>query len=189
MRDKWKPQVTQTGDIIAKVSGSAAISVVGVANGRTIPVIIVLPDKENKIDAIINAHCGISAGDCESQWGCTFDHNVILLFLEFKNPVEARVIIPLDIIEYGAIIDQIIHMQCLYLMTGELGMKLSQNLEKGKILLEIPSRDFANEWNKLYKKKYCKYLRKTYHISRETAEDIFEKIQEEFSCIKKLRMN
>ena len=110
MRNKWKPKVTQTGDIIAKVSGSAAISVVGVANGRTIPVIIVLPDKENKIDAIINAHCGISAGDCESQWGCTFDHNVILLFLEFKNPVEARVIIPLDIIEYGAIIDQIIQM-------------------------------------------------------------------------------
>lgn len=188
MRNKWRPKVTQAGDIIANVSNSATISVVGVANGRTIPLIILLPDKENKIDAIINAHSGISGGDCESQWGCTCDHNTILLFLEFKNPVAARIIIPLDIIKYGAIIDQIIHVQCLYLMTGELGMKLSQNLEKGKILLEIPSRDFANEWNKLYKKKYCKYLKKTYNISRETAEDIFRKVQEEFSCIKKLRI-
>ena len=188
MKNLWKPKLAEEGTIIASVTGTAALSVIGVANGRTVPVVIIQPDEEKIIDAAINAHSGISGGTCESQWGCTYDRNTILLHLEFTTPVAVKIIIPLDIIGNGATIDQIIHTQCMYLMTGEPGTKLSQNLRKERILLEVPSRDFVNEWRKLYKKKYCKYLQKTHHISSKAAEEVFDKLQEEFSCIKKLRM-
>lgn len=188
MKNMWKPKFTKTDDIIATVSNIAALSSVGVANGRTIPVIILQPDEEHKIDAIINAHSGIPGGNCESQWGCTYDFNKILLRLEFTEPLAVKIIIPLDIIQNGAIIDQIIHTQCLFLMTGNPGMKLSQNLHKERILLEVPSREFADEWRKLYKKKYCKYLKKKHHISDKAAREVFDKLQEEFNCIKKMRI-
>ena len=188
MKIMWKPESAKADDIIATVVNTAALSVVGVANGRTVPVVILQPDDENKTDAVITAHSGISEGNCESQWGCSYDRNTILLHLEFTEPVALKIIIPLDIIHNGATIDQIIHTQCLYLMTGNPGMKLSQNLRKERILLEVPSREFADEWRKLYKKKYCKHLRKTHHISSKAAEEVFDKLQDEFSCIKKLRM-
>lgn len=188
MKSMWKPKSIKTDTIIATVVNIAALSSVGVANGRTIPVVILQPDEDHKIDAVINAHSGISGGNCESQWGCTYDRNTILLHLEFTEPLAVKIIIPLDIIQNGATIDQIIHTQCLFLMTGNPGMKLSQNLHKERILLEVPSREFAEEWGKLYKKKYCKHLRKTYHISDKAAREVFDKFQEEFSWIKKSRI-
>lgn len=152
MKIMWKLKSVKADDVIATVVNTAALSVAGVANGRTIPVIILQPDEENKIDAVINAHSGISEGNCVSQWGCTNDRNTILLHLEFTEPIAVKIIIPLEIIRNGATIDQIIHTQCLYLMTGNPEMKLSQNLCKERILLEVPSREFTDEWRKLYKK-------------------------------------
>lgn len=152
MKIMWKPKTVKADDVIATVVNTAALSVAGVANGRTVPVIILQPDEENKIDAVINAHSGISEGNCVSQWGCTNDRNTILLHLEFTEPIAVKIIIPLEIIRNGATIDQIIHTQCLYLMTGNPEMKLSQNLRKERILLEVPSREFTDEWRKLYKK-------------------------------------
>lgn len=187
MKIMWKPKSVKADDVIATVVNTAALSVAGVANGRTIPVIILQPDEENKIDAVINAHSGISEGNCVSQWGCTNDRNTILLHLEFTEPIAVKIIIPFEIIRNGATIDQIIHTQCLYLMTGNPEMKLSQNLRKERILLEVPSREFTDEWRKLYKKKYCKHLRKTHHISAKAAEEVFNKLQDEFSWIKKMR--
>ena len=60
MKIMWKPKSAKTDDIIATVVNTAALSVVGVANGRTVPVVILQPDDENKIDAVITAHSGIS---------------------------------------------------------------------------------------------------------------------------------
>lgn len=188
MKMMWKLKSANADDIIATVVNTAAFSTTGVANGRTVPVVILQSDSESKIDAVIDSHFGMSEGNCQSQWGCTNDRNTILLHLEFREPVAVKIVIPLDIIHNGATIDQIIHTQCLYIMTGTPGMKLSQNLRKERILIEVPSREFADEWRKLYKKKYCKYLRKTHHISSKTAEEVFDKMQDEFSCIKKLRM-
>lgn len=67
MKIMWKLKSVKADDVIATVVNTAALSVAGVANGRTIPVIILQPDEENKIDAVINAHSGISEGNCVSQ--------------------------------------------------------------------------------------------------------------------------
>lgn len=188
MKNKWKPRVDNKGDICAKVVNTAALSISGIANGRTIPVVILQSDPDQKIDTAINGHIGIPTGNCLSQWGRTWNGEKILLHLELSSPVAISILIPFDIIGNGPTIDQIIHTQCLYLMTGAPGTKLSENLDKARILLEIPSREFASEWQKMYKKRYCKHLRKTYHISRKASESVFEKIQEEFSSVKNLRV-
>lgn len=93
MKIMWKPKSAKADDIIATVVNTAALSVVGVANGRTVPVVILQPDEENKIDAVITAHSGISEGNCESQWGCTYDRNTILLHLEFTEPVAVKIMV------------------------------------------------------------------------------------------------
>ena len=56
MKIMWKPESAKADDIIATVVNTATLSVVGVANGRTVPVVILQPDDENKIDAVITAH-------------------------------------------------------------------------------------------------------------------------------------
>lgn len=188
MKNKWRLKTTETEAIIAQVVNTAALSSRGVANGRNVPVVILHPDEESKIDSLISVHSGIPNGNCKSQWGCTFNRNTIFLHLEFTNPIAAKIIIPFDTIKNGLTIDQIIYAQCLYLMTGESGTSFSQNLNKERILLEVPSREFANEWKRIFKKKYCSHLKKTLHISRKTAECVFDKMQFELNYVTKLRV-
>lgn len=49
MKIMWKPKSAKADDIIATVVNTAALSVVGVANGRTVPVVILQPDEETLI--------------------------------------------------------------------------------------------------------------------------------------------
>ena len=188
MKNMWKFKVAKKDEIIASVASTGSVSSTGIANGRMVPVVMLQSDEGKIIETAIKAHMGIENGSCQSQWGCTTDGNTIILSLEISSPVAVKIMIPLDIIEKGATVDQIIHTQCLWLMTGEPGMRLSENLNKERILLEIPSREFASEWRRIYKKKYCNHLRKTYKMSHKAAEEVFEKLQEEFSCVKKMRM-
>ena len=114
MKIMWKPKSAKADDIIATVVNTAALSVVGVANGRTVPVVILQSDGESKIDAVIDSHFGMSEGNCQSQWGCTNDRNTILLHLEFREPVAVKIVIPLDIIHNGATIDHNSYAMPLY---------------------------------------------------------------------------
>ena len=189
MKNKWKIHRSPTTAITATVVETASLSSAGVANGRNIPVVILQSDSNQLIDKIIAAHSGIPNGICESQWGATLDKNKILLDLEFTTPQKIRIIIPFDVINHGLTINQIVYTQCMYLMTGTTRSKLSENLDKEKVLMEIPSKEFMRAWQYLYKKKYCKYLQKKHNISHKVAVEIFDKMQEELCIFQKMRMH
>lgn len=187
MKKKWKK--IRTGyDVMAPVVGSGSIASYDVANGRNIPVVIVEPDSKKIIDSIISVHRNISYGHCDSKWGLTDDHKNILLVLEFKDPISSKILISFDFIKYGMVVDQIIYAQCTYLMTGEAGTKLSDNLGRPMVLLEIPVEEFAEEWNRIYRKAIVNYIHKKYKSSWAEANEIFNKIQQTLKPIRTLRI-
>lgn len=188
MSNQWKLQRGNSIDFTVSCVTSALISSTGVANGRNIPVVIVKTDPKNVIDDIISIHETIPCGHCDSQWGMTVDRKKVLLSLEFKDPIECKFLIAFDFLKYAAVVDQIIYSQCMYLMTGTPGMKLSENLDKDRILLEIPSESFSEEWERIYRKEYVKYLRQKYQISRKESIEIFDKLKKELNDIKTLRL-
>lgn len=183
-----KPKTIPKDAIIAPVVSTSIIAAGKVANGRTIPVFILSPDKEGKINALLESHADIPRGACQVLWGDTYNHDTIFLYLEFINPMTLKIIIPLDTIKDGKAIDFLIHSQCLYLMTGYPKMKLSENLDKPRILLEIPSQEFAKQWKTISKKKACKHFRNNKDISAQQAKELYDGIQKEFEPLINLRL-
>lgn len=188
MKNKWSKAEKVTETSRAMVVACSALTVQGVANGRTIPVIFVENDDENKIESAIKLHQNVKQGSCSTQWGITADNKYAILFLNFSLPTETPIALFFDIIKHGYVVTHIIRMQCLYLTIGNKSSKLSENLDSPKVLIEVKNEDFLKEWNEIFKKEYSKYLKKKHNLSKKDAVDIFNKITEEISIIEKLRL-
>ena len=67
-------------------------------------------------------------------------------------------------------------------------MKLSENLDKPRILLEIPSQEFAKQWKTISKKKACKHFMNNKDISAQQAKELYDGIQKEFEPLINLRL-
>lgn len=176
MNNKWSKAEKITDYIHAPVVACSALTSVGIANGRTIPVIFVENDDHNRINSSILLHKNVSQGACSTQWGITEDNKYALLFLVFSSTTETNVVVFFDLFKYGHIISHILRMQCMYLMVGNKDTKLSEHLDSPRVLIEVKNEDFLPEWSRIFKKEYTKHLKKKYHISKKEASEIFEKI-------------
>lgn len=175
-------------EIITKVVSSATIASAGIANGRNIPVVIVESDNKNKINDLLKAHESVKNGNCASQFGFIEGYQYAMLILDFSLPIEITIVLLFDVIKQGITVDQILYSKCMYLMTGDEKTKFSLNMDKPRILLEITTEGFQPHWNKIYKKKYSKYLKKKYSVTKKDSEKLFDKIRKEHETLKKIRM-
>lgn len=188
MKNKWSKAAKITDSIYSMVEACSTLTVQGVANGRTIPVLFVENDNENKIGSTINFHQTLKHGVCSTQWGVTEDNKYVLLFLNFSIPTETSIVLFFDILKYGHVVTHIIRMQCLYLAIGNKNSKLSENMDSPKVLIEVKNDEFLKEWTEIFKKEYTKYLRKKHKLSKKEAIDVFDRITKEVSIIEKIRL-
>ena len=188
MKNNWSKSEKITDNIYSVVKACSALTIQGIANGRTIPVLYIENDEENKIANTIEFHKTAKQGACSTQWGITDDYKYALLFLKFSLPTEVPIVLFFDILKFGHVVTHIIRMQCLYLAIGDENSKLSENMDSNKILIEVKNNDFLEEWNKIFKKEYTKYLRKKYKLSKKEAYDVFDKITNDMSVIEKIRL-
>ena len=186
---KPKKMKSEENDILTRVVATAAIACEGVANGRNIPVAIVEPDIDGKINDLIITHKSVKNGNCECQWGTTEGYEYAILSLSFSSPIEQKIILFFDVIKYGIIVDQILYAKCLFLMTGNSETKFSEHIGEPRILLEVPCDDFQEDWNKIYRKKYVEHLREEYKMSKKEALAIFDDVNNEMQKIKTLRIH
>ena len=189
MKNNWSKAQKITDFTHSMVVACSTLTSIGIANGKTIPVIFAENDNENKIKSSILLHQNVKHGMCSTQWGITNDNKYALLFLEFSLPTENRIVLLFDIIKHGYIIAHILRMQCMYLMVGTKSSKLSEHLNSPKVLIEVKNEDFLPEWNAIFKKEYTKYLKKNHKLSNKDASEIFERITQEISIIEEVRLN
>ena len=122
-------------------------------------------------------------------WGITDDGKNAILILDFKNPIEQKVILLFDIIKFGILVNQILYAQCLWLMVGTENSKLSLCFDDKRIFIEVPIDAFETDWNEIFRKTYAKHLKKKHNLSMKAALEVFDKMIEEFEIIKTIRCN
>lgn len=188
MKNKWSKTEKITDNIYSEVKACSILTVQGIANGRTIPVIFAENDNENKIETTIKFHQTVKQGVCSTQWGITEDNKYALLFLVFSVPTETKILLFFDVLKFGHVVTHIIRMQCFYLAVGHKNSKLSEKMDTHKVLIEVKNDDFFEEWNSIFKKEYTKHLRSEYKLTKKEAADIFDKISKEVSVIEKIRL-
>ncbi len=156
------------------IVSNAVIGTSGVADGRMIPLLIIDSSSRGDIEDMIRAHKIERVGDVESTWVKPSDANKFKLMLLVKKPSRCLILLEFDLVSYGVLVDQIIEAQGLYLQAGRPGDRLSKTMNHERILIEVPSRDFRNEWDRIWKKALFKNFRERgvpRHKAKEAADD------------------
>jgi hypothetical protein len=142
-----------------------------VGDGRLIPVIIVEATGRDDIKQLVAAHTSEGPpGDVVSNWirFSWLRDDELGMLLKFKQPVRVTVVIRFDLPKHAALIDQVIRVQGFYLQPGKPGDRLSNKVNADRILVEVPSKDFAAQWEPIFTKVTVKRLRRR-GLSRSVA--------------------
>jgi len=159
---KWQKKEIQIRNRAEKepvpIVSDAAVATRGTADGRIIPVLIIDTSFRPDIEDMIRAHKHIGAGDAKSAWSIPSRFNIdrISLILTVLKPSQCVIIVEFNIVRQGGVVDQIIHAQGVYIQPGKEGDRLSTTIDNDRILVEVPSRHFRNEWNKILHKALSK---------------------------------
>jgi hypothetical protein len=136
------------------IVADGAIATRGYADGRLLSFLILDTTARPDIDALILAHRDLRAGDASSQWGgrSRFDDRGIRLLIRFKSPSECTILLDFDIVTQGGTVDRIVQTGGLYIQNGRPGDRLSRTHSRPYISIEIPSKDFRTEWDRIFRK-------------------------------------
>lgn len=167
---------------VVPIVGDAAIASVGVGHGRLIPLIIIDATKRPDLAEVIQAQAHLPTGDVVVQWGAfpkRRDH--IALFIKFQRPIERGAVIEFDIAEQGILVEQILQSNGLYIQAGKVGDRLKHDLNRPKMLIEVPDTGIRSLWDKLYFDAVVKRARKEgldRRDAKEAARAVIGKIRE-----------
>jgi hypothetical protein len=170
------------------IARDAAVASVGVGDGRMIPLLILDTSRRPDIETMILAHEHAGPGDVMSVWSIPsrFDTSHVSLILMQTKPSRCVIILKFNVADQGGVVDQIVQAQGVYIQPGRVGDRLGTTLDKGKILVEVPSKEFKSEWDRIFRKQLRKKFRKE-GLSRQeakTAADGFMKEWRQFGSIR-----
>lgn len=137
-----------------KIIADGVISSSDWAEARPIPAIMLDARTRPDITEYIEAHSNQPPGDIITQWARSlFSKKNVALLLKSSRPVPTEFAIEFSVQNHHTIIEGILLSKGLYLQTGTLGDKVSNNLLlKPSILIEVPETGFAQTWEKILKK-------------------------------------
>ncbi|HYT57741.1 MAG TPA: hypothetical protein VEQ38_23790 [Verrucomicrobiae bacterium] len=163
---QWRRLTIQLNNEVEKkpvpIVWDAGVATGDVGDGRFIPVLIIDTTDRPDIEDMVRAHKHLGPGDADSVWSrpSRLVSNKIQLILSFTKPTRCVLSLEFDLERLGGILDQIIHAEGVYLQPGRPGDRLVTNLDKERVLVEVPSKQFRGEWENIYLKSLKKRFRK-----------------------------
>lgn len=180
--NKYKVSKIYSEEIVEVINVSMIASK-GVADGKNLPVVFIDTSKRLDVREAILNHRYVATGDVITQWGrlSKKDYNNIYLIVEMKRPVECKFTIHFLTEKHGHIIDMIIFNGGFYLQSAEDGKKVVEALNVPRILIEVTTRSFKEEWDEIYHKVIVEVLKRTRKLSSkeacQQADDIINNIR------------
>jgi len=132
-------------------------------DGRMIPVLILDCSLKKELYNLMLMHEEATIpGDVCSRGALggksLFNIESAFLILQFERPVPLKIAFQFNLEEKAFLVDAIIQARCVYLQPKESGFKVSQGIDKTKILVEVVNE--IPKWEKVYKKSVYKKLKK-----------------------------
>jgi hypothetical protein len=173
---------------VVPIVGDAAIATVGVGHGRLIPLIIIDTTGRPDLAEMILMHKHFPPGDVVVQWGVLpnpFDH--IALVLRFQRPIACAAVVEFEIVKQGIFVEHILQSNALYIQAGKPGDRLKHDLERPKMLIEVPDTGIRAEWDKHYSDAVFKFARRD-GLGRREAKEAARSYIEQIRKLAKFRM-
>ena len=160
---------TMDGSRVVPIVADGAISNAEIGDGRFIPVLVLNCAAHQNVRDAIYAHEDALPGDIDINWvwGRIQTSSVWLCF-RWRRPVQIDFCLMFDTLKQGILVDGIIHARGVYLQPSESGASVTEGMDKGKILAEVPDTEFLDTWTYIYRKRLSKHGRKN-GLSRSEA--------------------
>ncbi|WP_415330918.1 hypothetical protein [Clostridium perfringens] len=165
-----------------------SISSTYVANGKTIPVLIVDTTEDREIEKALLLHKGIGRGKVLTSWAGSFDEKQIILCVDIIEPSPIKFKLIFEVVKNCATVDLIVNSQLLYIQPGKQGDKLKTTMSAPRIQIEVPSTHFYNEWYRIYEKNLIKYFCREKGLSKEVAKQATIDLYKEIGQFREFRM-
>lgn len=171
------------------IVADAAVASEGVGEGRMIPLLILDTSRRPDIETMILAHEHSGPGDVMSVWSIPsrFDTSHVSLILVQTKPSHCVVLLKFNVADQGGVVDQIVQAQGVYILAGRVGDRLANTLDKGRILVEVPTKEFKKEWDHIFRKQLRKKFRKE-GLSRQEAKNAVDSFLIEWRRFGSFRM-
>lgn len=142
---------------IIPIVGDGGIGNPDLGDGRIIPVLILDCENHSAFRDLILIHSDTPPGDVVATWRRhLFDNKQVYLTLDFKRPVETSVSLCFDVAKKGGLVDWIMYARGVYLQPMESGAKVSEGINRPKIIVEIPPSATLPGWEKIYRNSLVK---------------------------------
>lgn len=190
---QWRKGTIQLNNELEKepvpIVWDAGVATGGVGEGRFIPVLIIDTSTRPDIEDMVRAHKHLGPGDVETVWSrpSRLDNSRIHLILTFIKPTRCVLILEFDLALQGGVLDQLIHAQGVYLQPGRAGDRLASTLDKERVLVEVSSKQFRGEWDKIYRKS-LKRLFRSKGLSRSRAKQATDNFLIEWRKVGSIRI-
>jgi hypothetical protein len=131
---------------------------------------------------VIEAQMHLPEGDVIVQWARLAkrqDH--IALYLKFQRPTERATVIEFDIVKQGILVEHILQSKGLYIQAGKAGDRLIHDLDRSKMLIEVPDTGIRRLWDEVHFDAVVNYARKDglgRRDAKKAARDFIEEIRE-----------
>lgn len=179
---------TKTDDTpIVTVVSDSLIMQKNLANGRSIPLIIINTTGYPQINRAIDLHSGSDQGEVTLTWGKTPDSKYIVLVIESISPVEIKYTIAFELYEHYALLETILKTHLVYVQAGKQGDKLMHNFNEPKILIELPITNFEPEILRLTQKAKIKRF-KNLKVKRKDLKNTIKEFDNEWESFISTRL-
>jgi hypothetical protein len=135
-----------------RIVGDGAIASVGIGDGRLIPLVILDTSERPDLEEFISLHQATPSGAVSAQWAQLVDRRKdVAIILRFLVPAEVTAIVNFDLdVGQGVLVEQILRARALYVQPGRAGDRLRHDMDKPKVLIEIPDMGFRSYWDGAY---------------------------------------
>lgn len=132
----------------------AVVAVHGLAGGRLIPLVILDTTARPDIVEMVRLHGHLGPGDAVSSWSLPSRWTVDRLYLRITitKPILCTMLIEFGFPKWAGTLDQIVRAQAVYIQPGQSGDRFVTTLESQRLLVEVPSREFRPEWDRIFRK-------------------------------------
>ncbi|MDU7251950.1 MAG: hypothetical protein E6274_06410 [Clostridium sp.] len=185
--NKWRVDKKMFSKTYLDIVSDASITSAHIANGKNIPLIILDTTNYQDIEQAILFHASVEHGRVSTIWGKSVNNNVVTLSITLINPVPVEFVVAFDVQKQGGLIDLIINSQLLYIQPGKPKDRLYNTMNAQRLIIEVPSTHFVNQWEKQFTKVMTKYFRKK-GLSKKAAKNATIDLHNEWGIMRNFRI-
>jgi hypothetical protein len=126
-------------------------------DGRLIPVLVVNCGNHPALRDLINIHADTPPGDVTATWSRhLLNRKCVYLRLDFQRPVETSTLFSFEVSRKGYVADWIMNVHAVYIQPTDSGLKVSEGIDKPKILVEVSATATLPGWQEIYQRSLTK---------------------------------